>query len=85
MNQQTDDQNTAQSPDPADSTASPPETAPGAGERVSTEEARGGRRAGVWKMLAASLLIVVIGFALVAFFTGSPGPAPAPAAGTVVP
>lgn len=72
LNQQTDHQNTPPASDPAEAAPSPPETAPGAGERVSTEEARGARRAGVWKMLAASLLIVVIGLALVALFTGSP-------------
>lgn len=54
-----------------DATASPPETTPGAGENVSTDDARGARRAGLWKMLAASLLIVIVGFGLVAVFSGS--------------
>lgn len=85
LNQQTDHQNTPQPSDPTKATASPPETAPGAGERISTQEARGARKTGVWKILAASLVIVVIGFALVALFTGSPTPASAPAAGTVAP
>lgn len=67
LNQQPDHQNRVQKPD---ETASPPETAPGHGERVSTDEARGASRAGLWKMLAASLVIVIVGFALVAVFSG---------------
>lgn len=38
-------------------------------ETIETERVSGGRRVGLWKILATSLLIVEIGFALVAGFT----------------
>jgi hypothetical protein len=41
-------------------------------ETIETERVSGGRRVGLWKILAASLIIVVIGFALVAGFTSNP-------------
>ncbi len=40
-------------------------------ETRETERVSGGRRVGLWKILAASLVIVVIGFAVVAGFTSN--------------
>lgn len=42
-------------------------------EVLTAEEASSGRRVGLWKILAASLILVVIGFAIVAGFTSNPG------------
>ena len=38
-------------------------------EILETERIRGASNVGLWKMLAASLVLVVIGFALIAGFT----------------
>jgi len=42
-------------------------------ETRDAERVSGGRRVGLWKVLAASLAIVVIGFAVVAGFGANPG------------
>ena len=44
-----------------------------AAETKETERVSGGRRVGLWKILAASLVIVVIGFAVAAGFGANAG------------
>jgi hypothetical protein len=41
-------------------------------ETIQTERVSGGRRVGLWKVLAASLFIVVIGLAIVAGVNSNP-------------
>jgi hypothetical protein len=41
-------------------------------EVVTEEEVTSARHVGLWKILAGSLIIVVIGFAVVAGFTSNP-------------
>lgn len=54
------------SADPETPPAPDPDAAtPGHGERVHPVEARAGNRFGIWKILAASLVLAVIGLALV--------------------
>ncbi len=43
-------------------------TTPGDGVRIETQEVRAGQRTGVWKILAGSLFLVLIGYALVSVF-----------------
>jgi hypothetical protein len=38
----------------------------GEGDRIETEDARGGQSVGLWKILAGSMILVVLGFALMA-------------------
>ncbi|MDP1553971.1 MAG: hypothetical protein Q8S09_04915 [Hyphomonas sp.] len=42
-------------------------------EVLTEEEASGARRVGLWKILAVSLILVVIGFAIIAGITSNPG------------
>ena len=59
---------------PADPEASAPDpdaATPGHGERVHPVEARAGSRFGIWKILAASLVIAVAGMALITLLFNS--------------
>ena len=50
----------------------PDATTPGTGVRVETDAVRAGYNFGVWKILAGSLVLVLVGYALVSiFFIGS--------------
>lgn len=49
-------------------TPDPDEATPGDGERIHPVEARAGSRFGVWKILAASLLLAILGMALITAF-----------------
>jgi hypothetical protein len=42
-------------------------------EELEAERVSGGQRVGLWKVLAISMVIVVIGFAVVAGFTSTGG------------
>lgn len=46
----------------------PEPDAPGNGVHISTDDARAGYNFGVWKILLGSLVLVVIGYALVSIF-----------------
>ena len=46
----------------------PEPDAPGNGKHISTDDARAGYNFGVWKILAGSLVLVIIGYALVSIF-----------------
>ncbi len=58
---------------PAAPREDPDQTTPGDGVRVEIEDARAGYSFGVWKILAGSLALAVIGYVLVSmFFIGGP-------------
>ena len=46
----------------------PDATTPGEGIRIDTDAVRAGYNFGVWKILAGSLALVIIGYALVSIF-----------------